>query len=80
MLATLVFVPFVVPAALLALFGRLLPVAAVLAGIAGCLYSLDPLMRLTDLLDDVPVVGVFAAGLVALLAAAVLLARRKRAA
>ena len=77
-LATLVFVPFVVPAALLAYFGRLVPLAAALAGIAGFLYSLDPLFRLTNVLDEVPAVGVFAAGLVALLAAAALLARRKR--
>ena len=78
-LATLVFVPFVVPAALLAFFGRLVPVGAVLAGIAGLLYSMDPLMRLMSVLDGVPVTGVFALGLVALLAAGVvLLARRKR--
>jgi hypothetical protein len=79
-LGTFVFVPFVLPALVLAVRGRALGLAATLCTIGGVLYGMDPLYRVTTLVDDVPVSGVFAVGFViALAGTAVLLTRRKRA-
>jgi hypothetical protein len=49
-LASIVFVLFVLPAAILAIINRLLPVAAVLAGGAALLYAFDPALRLMALI------------------------------
>lgn len=45
-LATLVFVPLVLPALVLGAMGRGLPLAAILCASAGLLYLFDPLLRL----------------------------------
>lgn len=64
MLATIVFVPFVLPALILAYAGRALPLAAFLTVIGGILYSMDPLMRLTSVVGNIPLTAVFILGVV----------------
>jgi hypothetical protein len=77
-LGTLVFVPLVLPALVLALAGRALTLATVLAGAAGLLYAMDFLYRLDSVLDAVPVSGVLGLGLMAaLIGFGVALALRK---
>ncbi len=49
-LANFVFMLFVLPAAILAISGRLLLVAALLAGVAALLYAFDPFLRLMALI------------------------------
>jgi hypothetical protein len=51
-LANMVFMLFVLPAAIMAIAGRLLLVAAVLAGTAALLYGFDPFLRLMALIGD----------------------------
>ena len=49
-LANMVFMLFVLPAGILAIANRLLPAAAVLAGVAGLAYAFDPFLRVLALI------------------------------
>lgn len=77
-LGTMVFVPFALPALGLALADRALKLAAVLAVIAGFLYSLDALYRRSNVLDAVPVSGVLGVGFIVAVAGFALVASRRR--
>jgi hypothetical protein len=49
-LANMVFMLLVLPAGILAIANRLLPTAALLAGVAGLAYAFDPFLRLMALI------------------------------
>jgi hypothetical protein len=63
-LGTLVFVPFVLPALLLAVTKRGVPTAAWLSSIAALMFLYDPLIGLITAFESIPLVGLYVAGVV----------------
>ena len=77
-LSTVVFMPFVLPALVMAILGRGLQVAAWLCSVGGILYLYDPLLRLTSL-DGLSFVGLIVVGALGALTLAVYGAGQHRA-